>query len=80
MSYAATPADIRFLRKVLIGDGCWEWQGKLGKPHGRNSGGYGWLFLRKVQGRTVLVSAHRFAYESFVGPIPDGLQVIGAYA
>lgn len=45
-------------------NGCWEWLG------GRASGGYGRLYER---GR--MVSAHRFAYRRFVGPIPDGLLV-----
>lgn len=40
-------------------DGCWEWQGSTRR-------GYGMI---KVQGRTV--SAHRYAFELFVGPIPD---------
>jgi hypothetical protein len=43
-------------------DACWLWRG------GYDGKGYGRL---KV-GRSY-VGAHRFAYEHFVGPIPDGL-------
>lgn len=45
---------------VLIGDGCWEWQGRL------NNKGYGKLGRRY---------AHRMAHELFCGPIGN-LQVL----
>lgn len=49
---------MRFWSQVLIGDGCWEWQGSIpGGPHG----GYG---------RCTGGLAHRVAYEFCVGPIP----------
>ena len=41
-------------------DGCWTW------GLARTGGGYG------VVGQTM---AHRFSYEVFVGPIPDGLTL-----
>lgn len=41
--------------------GCWEWQGR------RNTQGYG-----KTRYRNRDVSVHRLAYETWVGPIPDG--------
>jgi hypothetical protein len=54
-------AVARFLLKVDIDPrGCWIWTGDIGR------GGYGRL---KVNGRNV--AAHRFAYELFVGPIPE---------
>ena len=53
----------RFLDKITIGDGCWEWQ-----AHRRD--GYG-MFRWNGQMRM----AHRFAYELMVGPIPDGYHV-----
>lgn len=55
----------RFMAKVTRNpDGCWLWEGGTTGP------GYGRFFL---SGATVL--PHRFAYEQFVGPIPDGLQI-----
>jgi hypothetical protein len=44
-------------------DGCWEWRGN------RNAAGYGLLFSPAGS------SAHRYSYERFIGPIPDGLHV-----
>lgn len=45
-------------------DGCLLWTGR------RTRDGYGIV----SEGRTTLY-VHRWAYEQFVGPIPDGLQV-----
>lgn len=42
---------------------CWEWQGQLRY-------GYGKTHVSGVQ-----YSAHRWFYERFVGPIPEGLQI-----
>ena len=58
-----TPRE-RFDAQVAKSDGCWQWTGT------RNEAGYGQI---GVEGRTMY--AHRFAYEAFVGPIPDGLVV-----
>lgn len=59
-----TPRMLRFWSKVLKTDTCWIWTGERSKfGHGR--------FLYN----SVRVSAHRFAYETFVGPIPSGLLV-----
>lgn len=46
--------------KVLIGDGCWPWQGRV------DDGGYGRLGSRW---------AHRVMYELMVGPIPEDLEL-----
>lgn len=56
----------RFQSRIIIepSSGCWLWQGAL------NSDGYGTL---RVSGRRM--RAHRFAYESFVGPIGEGLTI-----
>jgi hypothetical protein len=58
-------AEQRFLEKVSVGDGCWEW---LATGHPR---GYGYFWPK---GR-VWIYAHRYSYELFVGPIPDGLKL-----
>jgi HNH endonuclease len=43
--------------------GCWLWTGKTWNGYGK--------FI--VGGRTM--AAHRYAYELFSGPIPDGLEL-----
>lgn len=43
---------------------CWQWTGSMA------SDGYGRIRANGCQQR-----AHRVAYELFVGPIPDGLQI-----
>jgi len=56
-------ADHRFLHCFLVGNDCWEWtRGKYPTGYGsfRCSHGY----------------AHRYAYEMFVGVVPDGLHVM----
>ena len=53
-----------FWAKVNKSEGCWEWTGA------RQPAGYGTV---RVLNRTCL--AHRVAYESLVGPIPDGLHL-----
>lgn len=44
--------------------GCWEWNGQ------RNDANYGVFKCRKR-----FLRAHRVAYEVFVGPIPEGLEI-----
>ena len=60
------PAAERFLAKFepLGADECWEWAA------GRRGSGYGAFYAEGSQ-----VDAHRYSYEFFVGPIPDGLCV-----
>ena len=55
----------RFMAKVRITPGCWLWMG------GHNSLGYG-LFR---DGPKSQAGARRFAYQQFIGPIPEGLTV-----
>lgn len=47
---------------VKVASGCWEWQGNTDED------GYGQVFWEGKSYR-----AHRFSYETYVGPIPDGL-------
>lgn len=61
-----TPVEPRFWAKVRSAEDvnlCWEWTGSKLK-------GYGQI---RVACRTRY--AHRWAYERFVGPIPDGLEL-----
>lgn len=63
MAPIAKPAFERFEEKVYRQEtGCWLWLGTKARGYGRfRPGG--------TQGK---VPAHRFAYEHYVGPIPDG--------
>ena len=45
--------------------GCWHWQGAT-QPRG-----YGTMPANGQKG----ILAHRFAYETFIGPIPDGHEL-----
>ena len=49
--------------------GCWLWTAHL------NDKGYGKAIVGGWRGRRC-VRAHRRSYEVFVGPIPDGLNVL----
>jgi len=53
----------RFLKFISWQDDCWEWSGGKAKCYG----------VWKINGKMMLV--HRWAYEAFVGPIPDGYLV-----
>ena len=57
-------APTRFLRRVVQGPECWEWDGTH-DPSG---------YSRAWDGKR-LRRAHRFAYELLVGPIPEGLVI-----
>ena len=52
--------ELRFFEKVKYSDGCWEWQSKS----------YG-SFISKGK----RVYAHRWSYEYFIGPIPEGYKI-----
>ena len=61
-----TPLDVRIRSFVRIDDnGCWVW---IGATDSRSR--YGRMI---VDGKTRYT--HRVSYETFVGPIPDGLQI-----
>lgn len=61
---ASRPLSERFWSKVEKTDSCWLWRGAAA------GGGYGHLL---VDGR--FVQAHRYAYETLIGPIPEGLEL-----
>ena len=63
-----TPAIERFWQKVSVDkNGCWLWTGYV-LPDG---------YRRFRRGRAVdgVVSAHKWSYEHFVGPVPEGLEL-----
>ena len=56
----------KFFKRIEFQEqGCWNWLG------GKRAKGYGAFALSKHK----MVISHRFAYEYFVGPIPDGMQI-----
>ena len=57
--------DARFLAKVEKAEACWLWLGA------RTSSGYG-NFWTRATGNIV---AHRYAYESLVGPVPADMML-----
>ena len=63
--HRGTPEE-RFNARVIRSDGCWEWNGYRFRRRGKETG-YGKFGITPQQ----TVQAHRFAYELWVGPIPD---------
>lgn len=56
----------RFLEKILIGDGCWEWIGV--KSHG-------YAVINENHPPYRNIKAGRISYEAFVGPIPQAMEM-----
>lgn len=62
------PVEDRIARKYNIAEsGCWEWTDRPGTR------GYGGLRVGGKKGKWV--DAHRIAYLTFVGPVPEGLEL-----
>jgi len=57
--------DVRFWARVEVTKTCWLWTGS------RSRDGYG----KFEPATSVFYKAHRFAYETVVGPIPEGLTL-----
>ena len=65
--HIARPAIERFLPKLrVVESGCWDWQA------GRDRHGYGTFY---VAGARSIIRAHRFAYEYWIGQIPQHLEL-----
>lgn len=63
----ARPAFDRFIEKTAPGkDGCIVWTAA------QNGVGYGVMFITKGESH---VLAHRWSYEHYVGPIPEGMTL-----
>lgn len=58
------PLDQRILRLTDRSGECWLWSGAVDRF------GYGRITVKQKPAK-----AHRISYETFVGPIPDGLQI-----
>lgn len=74
LDYVRKTNDERFWAKVRLptDEGCWPWLG------GKTKDGYGSFWTGEWKGprRPITTLAHRWAYERFVGEIPDGLCVL----
>lgn len=68
---AVYPPQERITRMVEIDEDtqCWNWKGTTRRGYGRLIAG------SRTDGTRKSVSAHRFAYEAFVGSVPNGLEV-----
>ena len=64
-----TPPHIRALDKTLIGEGCWEYGGKI------RTDGYGSVYINDGTKKGAQALAHRVVYEGLVGPIPEGMYL-----
>lgn len=71
MAKVALPVRDRILALVETSEaGCWEWLGS------RGANGYGRLTIgSRSDGSRRTALAHRVAYQEFVGPVPDGLEL-----
>lgn len=63
--HRALPVADRFWAKVDKSGDCWVWTSSLYRF------GYGQFFLSRGKS----ISAHRYAYEALVGPVPQGLEL-----
>lgn len=63
LTHRGQPALQRFLNLAVLSEGCWPWAGN------RNRKGYGMFHGTKA------MSAHKWAYTYWVGPVPEGLQL-----
>ncbi len=60
----------RFMEKVRVTDGCWEWLGHKDKE------GYGQFSVgSRTDNSRRTVLAHKFHYELLNGPIPSGFEL-----
>lgn len=64
-TYPMSPSMLaRFQAKYVVDEsGCWRWTAAMQR------GGYGLFHADK------LTSAHRVAYQHYIGPIPPGMQI-----
>jgi hypothetical protein len=60
----------RFRAKyIVLPNNCWQWTGAKDKRKG-----YGYFGV-ELPGGWKIKRAHRYAYETLIGPIPDGLVI-----
>jgi len=67
---SSTPAQIveKIKSRIIVGaGGCWEWTGEKTSMDGFKYGRIGIMGKKRL--------AHRVSYETFIGAIPDGMNV-----
>lgn len=66
-----TPVAERIKLNVAVKPftGCWEWKGSKKRGYGHT------IIGSRVDGTRRNIAAHRLSYETFIGPIADGMEV-----
>lgn len=69
--FPTMPISERIKLNVIVRPltGCWEWKGYKVRGYGRT------IIGSRTDGTRKTIAAHRLSYETFVGPIPDGMEV-----
>ncbi len=65
-----TPLRERFEAKILKAEGCWGWRG----AHFKQTG-YCVFNVKRADGKWAPTTAHRIAYQLYVGEIPEGYWI-----
>ena len=68
VQYHGLSNDDRFFKWVRKTDSCWLWKGATTPK------GYGQINIR-TNGKTKLITAHRYSWQVHHGPIPEGMHV-----
>ena len=71
LGFPTMPVSERIKMNVVVRPwtGCWEWKGRKERGYGRT------IIGSRKDGTRKTIAAHRLSYETFVGPIPDGMEV-----
>jgi len=73
MGYEAIDPKIRFFKRVEKTKTCWNWTGAIWNTKPQPYGCF--IIKAKYKVFSIRVKAHRYSYELFKGPIPEGLQI-----
>lgn len=62
--------DPRFLKYISFSNNCcWIWTGS------KNRNGYGNFSILQATGKYKTCRAHKYSYESLIGPVPNGTEL-----
>lgn len=70
---AMTQLKIRFIKRLKITDGCWEFHGGHRTSHGYRFLTLAGSFTKSGKSKNILV--HRFSYRLFIGKISKGMFI-----